>query len=132
MRYARSGHTLEVSAVMRMTADEASAETCCGGGQTREGKTPRRREAGYLRDPGLDDGAGARDGAVGDEDLAAARGFDEHAERAAVQLVVTFPADAASMDVMRHEVNRLPLGMNAAQSGTGMLMPMGQPATSTT
>ena len=37
-----------------------------------------------LRDAGPDDGAGARDGAVGDQDLAAAGGVDEHAERAAV------------------------------------------------
>ncbi len=54
----------------------------------------------YLRDAGPDDGAGVRDGAVGDQDLAAAGGVDEHAERAAVQLVVAFPADAAIMDVI--------------------------------
>ena len=47
--------------------------------------------AGYLRDAGLEDGAGPWDGAVGDQDLPTAGGVDEDAKRAAVQLVVTLP-----------------------------------------
>ena len=46
----------------------------------------------HLSDAGLQDGANARDGAVGDQDLPAAGRVDEDAQRAAIQLMVPLPA----------------------------------------